>query len=239
MADTTIENVHAFDVDAAESLQDAVAAIGAAFGVHVTYLMAHTPEGSHDDFFLRSTYSLEWIGRYILKRYVHVDPIVREGFLRRLPFDWREVELTEDAAEMMSDAVSFGLHAMGYCWPLTDRFGRRGLLSVNGPQDEAGWNAFLDRNRDELAGLAQAIHARALRQVYGEKAEPPNLTGRELECLYWTAQGKSASVIADILGISQHTVKVYLKNIRTKMGVASLRSAVVEAQKLRLLSPRD
>ena len=224
-------------VDAAETLQDAVEELARLYGVHVSYYLAHTPEQKHDEFFVRTTYPLEWVGRYVVKGYVNVDPIIREGFARLLPFDWREVEMTDEAAELMADAVRHGLHPNGYCWPLVDKHGRRALLSVNGPQASDAWDRFMDDHKEELGEIATTMHARAIREVYGEEAELPALSKREIECLYWTAQGKSSTVIADILGISPHTVRVYLKNIRSKLNVASLRSAVVKAQKLRLLDP--
>ena len=231
--------VCAVRIDEAKDLQSAVEAIGEAYGVHVTYLMANTPDDGHDDLYLRSTYPLEWVGRYILRRYVRVDPVVREGFLRTLPFDWREVAATDDAMELMLDAQAHGLHPMGYCWPLVDKQNRRGLLSVNGRQDEAAWDTFVRENCDDLYGLANAIHQRAVQEVYGDEGDVPMLSSRELECLFWTAQGKSATDIAGILEISPHTVRVYLKNVRTKFGVASLRSAVLQAQKLRMLQPPE
>ena len=44
------------------------------------------------------------------------------------------------------------------------------------------------------------------------------LTVREKQILTWVARGKSNSVIADIIGISQHTVNGYLRSIYLKTG---------------------
>lgn len=42
---------------------------------------------------------------------------------------------------------------------------------------------------------------------------------RELQCLRWTARGKTAKQIARILNLSHRTIEVYLENIKTKLNV--------------------
>jgi LuxR family transcriptional regulator/LuxR family quorum-sensing system transcriptional regulator CciR len=48
---------------------------------------------------------------------------------------------------------------------------------------------------------------------------PEALSPREIEILYWIARGKSSSVIAEILGISTHTVDTITRRIYAKLGV--------------------
>lgn len=48
----------------------------------------------------------------------------------------------------------------------------------------------------------------------------PNLTERETEILSWVARGKSNSVIAQILGISPHTVNTYMRRLFLKLGTS-------------------
>lgn len=62
----------------------------------VTYHLTATVISDLDAPFVQSTYSPEWIARYFLNRYVQVDPVVQQGFLRQLPFDWREFEMTPE-----------------------------------------------------------------------------------------------------------------------------------------------
>src|SRR5256885_7914512 len=49
--------------------------------------------------YIRLTYPAAWIKRYLQMGYVDVDPVVREGFLRTLPFAWSELKIAT-AAEM-------------------------------------------------------------------------------------------------------------------------------------------
>lgn len=62
------------------------------------------------------------------------------------------------------------------------------------------------------------------------------LTERELECLYWSARGKSNPEIATILKLSRHTVNTHIENAKRKLGVATRVQAVAIAHRLGLLS---
>jgi DNA-binding CsgD family transcriptional regulator len=61
------------------------------------------------------------------------------------------------------------------------------------------------------------------------------LSRREIECLRWSAAGKSSDEIAIILGLSSHTVTAYLKTAIKKLGVTTRIQAVVAAYRLKLL----
>jgi len=57
----------------------------------------------------------------------------------------------------------------------------------------------------------------------------PYLTPRELEVLRWTAEGKSAWQIGEIMKLAECTVRDHQKSIRQKYGVSTLIRAVVLA----------
>lgn len=52
------------------------------------------------------------------------------------------------------------------------------------------------------------------------------LTHREIACLFWASQGKSADEIANILNISPQTVYSYQKEIKRKLSCTSMAHAV-------------
>lgn len=66
---------------------------------------------------------------------------------------------------------------------------------------------------------------------------PFRLTPRELECLQWSALGKSSWEIAGILQISESAVNFHMANIRHKFQVSSRRQAIAQAIRLGLLRP--
>lgn len=61
------------------------------------------------------------------------------------------------------------------------------------------------------------------------------LTSRELDCLRLAGDGKTAEETAMILGLSIHTVRIHLFNIRQKMDALSIRQCLVTAAHCRLL----
>jgi DNA-binding CsgD family transcriptional regulator len=64
-------------------------------------------------------------------------------------------------------------------------------------------------------------------------AEP--LSPREVECLRWTAAGKSGEEIAIILSLSSHTVVSYLKSAMRKLESVNRMQAVARACRYRLI----
>jgi NarL family two-component system response regulator YdfI len=69
-------------------------------------------------------------------------------------------------------------------------------------------------------------------------SEASDFTEREQEVLQAIARGERSKEIAAHLGISERTVKAYLSNIYTKLGVDS-RAAAIAAAAQRGLLPRD
>lgn len=62
-----------------------------------------------------------------------------------------------------------------------------------------------------------------------------NLTRRQLEVLRLLAEGKSTAQIAAELGLSRTTVRNYVANLLTALGVHSRLQAVVAARKAGIL----
>lgn len=90
------------------------------------------------------------------------------------------------------------------------------------------------------------IHARLwdsspenpLRLVAEERSfAPVGVTERQLECLAWVQEGKSASDIGGILGISSRTVEGHLLRLCEHFGVRTRVQAVLRARDLGLLKP--
>jgi len=202
----------------------------------VTYHLTATVISDLDAPFVQSTYSPEWIARYFLKRYVQVDPVVQQGFLRQLPFDWREFEMTPEIAAFFDDARQHGVGEFGYSIPITDRVGRRAIFSLSAEHDPKGWDRLVASHRPDWIEIAFQMHMKAITEIHGEEDPVPGLSARERECLSWVARGKDHKDIALILGISEHTARSYLKSGRLKLGCATISSAAVQAMKFRLIN---
>lgn len=61
------------------------------------------------------------------------------------------------------------------------------------------------------------------------------ITQRQLECLSWTQEGKSAVDIGQILGISARTVEGHLAKVCSHFGVRTRIQAVIKAKDLGFL----
>jgi DNA-binding CsgD family transcriptional regulator len=62
------------------------------------------------------------------------------------------------------------------------------------------------------------------------------LTAREQECLYWAAQGHSTIETAEILGITNETVRQYIKQALKKLGARNKTQAIWLAHRLGYLT---
>lgn len=206
---------------------------------HVTYHLAQTVAGELqvDSPYVRTTYPASWISRYLMKGYVKIDPVIKEGVLRTLPFSWSEIEPVPAAIEMLIDFQNHGLGSGGYSIPILDKVGRRALLSLNAKPDEQNWDARVVRFRQEWAELAHVLHKKAINEQYGDVDPAPVLSPRELETLHWTARGKDYKEIAIIVDVSEHTIRTYMRSARFKLDCSNLTQAVAKAVKLRLINP--
>ena len=79
----------------------------------------------------------------------------------------------------------------------------------------------------EIHWVAQAVHRSYSRLRKKMRRTIKSLTAREQQILTWVARGKSNSVIADIIGISQHTVNGYLRSIYLKTGTSDRTTAAL------------
>ena len=96
------------------------------------------------------------------------------------------------------------------------------------------WAAFKETSTDLSIQVANRIHRRVIRDVFGE--EHIHLSAREVEVLHWKSLGKDATEIATILDISPHTVRDYIKSARFKLDCVTSAQAVSKAVKLGLLT---
>ena len=104
---------------------------------------------------------------------------------------------------------------------------------------KAGARAYLLKSllRKELLETIRAVHAGQKRipsEVAAELAEhaiDDKLTSREIDVLRLIASGNANKLIADLLSISEETVKGHVKNILSKLGASDRTHAVTIALK--------
>jgi LuxR family transcriptional regulator, quorum-sensing system regulator CinR len=233
---SVLKNGLATTPDVAKSLADIRTVLGVD---HSVYHLAPTAAPEMDIPFVRTTYDPGWVMRYITRNYMAIDPVLELGLSGGKPFFWSDIQReSETVAAFFADAERHGVGNCGYTVPITDRVGHRAMLTLNRNGADAEFRAHISGLARDIGDIAGILHRRCLTEA-GIEEPVPVLSRREIECLSWTAQGKDASSIADILKISEHTVRDYLKSARTKLGCSTIAQAVYEASRLRLLKPKS
>lgn len=169
----------------------------------------------------------EWLKLYLESGYAHHDPSLRMCRKTVRPFEYREVEVDPEydprAAEVMRRVNDFGLD--------------NGLLvPIPGPRGCLG-NVWVGGYRAQFSARTKpAIHLMALyafdrlRGLTGRPADnKAPVTAREREVLNWTARGKSAWEVGEILKISKRTVDEHVQTVLRKLGAANRTHAVAIA----------
>ena len=222
-------------VEESEDIDVLVARLRDFLGVdHVVYHSSKLGASPSVDPYIRLTYPASWIKQYLQNNYVDVDPVLREGFQRMLPFRWSELTISTDREMVfLQDALAHGVGPFGLSIPVIGKYGHRGVFSISFSRSEEEWEAFVTSGMPMLVEIANRIHQRVIREVFGE--DRPHLSAREIEVLRWTALGKDAGEIAAILDISFHTARGYLKSARHKLDCVTSAQAVSRAIELGLL----
>jgi len=184
---------------------------------------------------LVNNYPQAWQETYRKNNYVSQDPTVAQGRRSTAPFVWSDQLFKEDPA-LWNEAQAHGVRH-GWSQSSMDGSGAASLLTLARSHD-AITKTELDANESRMRWLASVAHL-SLSNVYLSNLRAkvvPNLTERELEILRWSADGKSAMEIADILSISKNTVDFHVKNAVQKLQTSNKTAAVVRAVMMGLLT---
>jgi LuxR family transcriptional regulator, quorum-sensing system regulator CinR len=201
---------------------------------HLVYHSSKLGASPSADPYIKLTYPDAWIKRYLQMGYIDVDPVIREGFMRTLPFDWSELKIETTAeASFLMDALAHGVGPRGLSIPVQSKHGHRALFSISCSWSDDKWISFVNSTQTTLLRIANRLHRRVVADIFGD--DRPHLTAREIECLRWIAFGKNSSEIAVILNISSHTARDYLKSSRFKLDCVTSAQAVSKAVSLGLL----
>ncbi|MBC8129436.1 MAG: LuxR family transcriptional regulator [Rhizobiaceae bacterium] len=171
----------------------------------------------------------EWYARYIARNYFAIDGVAQWSLRTTQPFLWRDVPPdvsdTKAARDVMGEAAASGF-VDGYVVPMYSARHWQSAVAF------ASSNVS-DVSERELAALQimGIFAAGAVRELIepSELSSRKRLSPRERECLSWAAAGKSSWDISKILGISHHTARQYLSDIRRKLDVKTMAQAVAES----------
>ncbi len=190
---------------------------------------------------LQTNYSSRWRDKYIDEQMVNIDPVHVHCLGKSTPLIWMPT-LFSDASqnEFYEEACSHGIRA-GVSLPVhgpNHEFGAVSFASDTKP--DKSFLQHTTRYIPELSCLRDFICETSLR--FTQPAALPDekiisLTARELECLKWSACGKSSWDIANILNCTESGINSHFSKIREKLGVSTRRQAIVKAIRLELINP--
>lgn len=174
-----------------------------------------------------------WREHYDTASYMYEDPTVKHCSVHTSTINWSDLQIEKGrrgkaGREVMNEAKVYGLR-QGVSMPVHGTGAEWGMLSLS--SEDARKPPIFGMDRFHCEYIARAAHE-ALKGVVGglePDAAVPELTSRETECLQWTANGKTAWEISQILTLSESTVAFHLKNAITKMEVTNRPQAVAKA----------
>jgi len=181
---------------------------------------------------LISTYPIEWTDHYLQQSYARLDPVIIEALATPEPFEWgREFlgkGLSKPQHRLLDEAAQFGIRC-GFTIPIHDPRGPVAAVTFATEERRATFQRCIEQHRRVLQLMAMYFHAHARRRLtLNRVVDGVALSPRELECLEWAAQGKSAWEIGRLLNISRRTAAFHLDNTKTKFGVRTICQAVAK-----------
>ena len=221
----------------AESLRTVLAHAAAALDLNCfAYLSMPSKRGDTPE--LISNYPETWTDYYLRQHYERLDPVIVGALTATEPFEWgRPFEwgaklsakpLSKPQCALLDEAAQFGIRC-GFTVPIHDSCGPVAAVTFAADERRPTFQRCIERNRSALQLMAMYFHAHARRRLSTNRViDGVALSPRELECLQWAVQGKSAWEIGRLLNISRRTVAFHLDNAKTKFGVRTICQAVAK-----------
>lgn len=176
----------------------------------------------------------ELIAFYDREGLLTASPVIERLRNSTVPFHYDTSRINHGRKDGKNDQVveAFNNHGMtrGAYFPVHDSLGQRGAISFSGERDMFGFEEMVALSYicshvfDSLAALKEM-----------DRRPGESLTDREIDCLTWTAAGKTSAEIAEILTLSEHTVNHYLNRATKKLDTVNRTQAVVKALKTGLI----
>ena len=185
------------------------------------------------------TYPDAW-KRHYAENELHLrDPTLLRVSRAVAPVDWGRLAADPDYPAIMRAGREFGIPETGVTLPVRGPMGDVGLLSVSSHESAALWRKQIGTAMPRLQTMAVSIHDAVMGlDPMTRIVSQPALSAREVECLQWTAAGKSGADVGTILSISARTVEVHLASARRKLNALTTPQAVGRAIAMGLIFPQ-
>ena len=179
-----------------------------------------------------SSWPAEMLAIYDQEGLTASSPVLHHLRRSTLPFvlDLSSSERAEGRDQIASALFERFKLPRGVSFPTYDASGMRGAVSFMGDRP-----LFTTREMTELAYLSQHVFDRLGEIRNLDSRYNDTLSEREIDCLNWTAAGKTSAEIAEILTLSEHTVNHYLNRATKKLDTVNRTQAVAKALRIGLI----
>ena len=174
-----------------------------------------------------------FVAGYLREGYFSDDPIMARARETNRPFRWREA--TEDLTpeqQRVVDAFHAAKMRYGLCVPIDRVRGVNGIVTLGRSSNFTLEPAALI----EIEMLARILFETCDALFDTEGQRPVHLTQRERDVLTLVAQGKTNWEVGQILGVSEYSIRDYLRTLATKMQTTNRTHTVVRAMQLGLIA---
>ena len=174
----------------------------------------------------------EWL-RFIDQEFLQHDPRDPPGYCNLDPKAWNEKVWLATTA-VRDEALAIGRH-VGWLQSSAIAFGLAGILTLS-RSDELLSSEALASRADHLRWLVKVSHMTLCGILASKPRETVHMSKREIDVLRWSADGKTTSEVAQIMALSENTIKFHIKNAASKLGRANKVAAVARAVRIGLLN---
>jgi DNA-binding CsgD family transcriptional regulator len=177
------------------------------------------------------TYDPAWVQHYVDRDYLRIDPVVAGCFSRFHPVDWKRLDWSsKQVRAFQADAIAHGVGNQGYSIPVRGPSGQFALFTASHNCDDAEWETFTRTHQRDLILIAHYFNQKALEFEKDRRPEPARgLSPRETDALTYLAMGYARGQVADLLAISEHTLRAYIESAKYKLSALNTTHAVARA----------
>ena len=206
---------------------------------NIAYLCINLPQPTHSSYYIHHSYSCDWAAHYESQHCIDVDPIVRAGFTNIIPVDWREIpSLTPLQRDFLLTAREFGIGHQGLTFSVRGLNRETAIFSINTDHKDKEWQSYKREHMADLQIIATYFHQKICEaQGIDFSHLTRQLTPPEVECIKWSAAGKTYADIGVILGITARTVNFHMTLARYKLNALTNAQAVARAIHLGIVIP--
>ena len=181
--------------------------------------------------FVSSTYDLKWAQHYEEQNYMLIDPVVRGALLQFNPLDWKRLDWSSKRTRgFFNEAIDFGVGQQGYTVPIRGPNGQAAIFAINHDSNDVGWERYIGEHAHDFMLISHYFHQKTLTATHTtDPVDGRDLSPRELDVLKYLGIGLSRGKVAEVLKISEHTLRVYVDSARYKLGALNTTHAVAIA----------